>query len=64
MVIREIPSPVSPASKKQNVEDLAKRISKKTKTVIQESMDEVVPESNFEASVQNQSPIQHDMDFP
>ncbi|CAH1412346.1 unnamed protein product [Lactuca virosa] len=51
VLIREVPIPVSPSSKKRRAEDLAKHISKKTKKkrklVIQEesSEEEIVPET-------------------
>lgn len=56
LVIREIPTPVSPGSKKRRAEDMEKCISKMKKKpkVVEESMEEVVPESpihEFQTSI-------------
>ncbi|CAI9265124.1 unnamed protein product [Lactuca saligna] len=45
VVIREIPTPVTPTSKKRRAKDMAKNITKKKKGVIVEDEDEVVLDS-------------------
>lgn len=65
VVICEIPTPVSPASKKQRALDMAKCVSKNKKKVVKDPMYEVVPESNFDESGNSQSPPRDiDMGFP
>lgn len=66
VVIREIPTSVSPVSKKRRAEDMVKRISKKKKRkVVEESLDKVVPESDFEENGKDKSPLRDiDMGFP
>lgn len=59
MVIREIPSPVSPTSKKRMERDMVRCIQKKKK-LIEDPLDEVVVEIDFENSGKSQSPTHHD----
>ena len=46
VVIREIPAPVSPASKKRRAHDMVLKIKKKQKK-LQDPLDEVAVETNF-----------------
>ncbi|CAH1412676.1 unnamed protein product [Lactuca virosa] len=65
--IHEIPAPVSPASKNRRARDMVKSMQKKKKHV-QDPLDEVVVETDFEDSANSQSPIRQDdmvkTDFP
>lgn len=56
VAIREIPTHVSPASKKRMDEDMGKHISKNNKKVVQDYLEEVVPKSDFDDTDKSQSP--------
>ncbi|CAH1450437.1 unnamed protein product [Lactuca virosa] len=58
VLIREVPAPISPASKKRKAKEMEKNIKEKAKQ-LEDSLDEVVQETDFEDD-SYQSPIHNE----